>query len=188
MNFIDKSGSLVYTEAQIARRLERIERTRYSKRDEDVLNRIVSGASMGVYAPTDEEQAQIAAFNAFMAEMVALAAEVRADNTFVAQRVAYENALARLAQHKLADGRPEVYEDQPTGDLDDDGNPVMESVLVQTAVDPEPLAIDEMVYDEEGNVVDVTTVANPAIAQDEAERAAAQAVVDATPDAVKAAV
>jgi hypothetical protein len=45
-----------------------------------------------------------------------------------------------------------------------------------------------MVYDEEGNVVDVTTVANPAIAQDEAERAAAQAVVDATPDAVKAAV
>ena len=137
-NFIDKSGSLVYTEAQIARRLEKLERTRYPAREEDVLNRIVSGVSLGIYTPTAAEQQEITDFNIFMAQMVALAAQVRADNAFVAEKVAYVNAVARLEQYVLSEGRAEVWEDQPTGEYDNEGNPVTESVLVQTAVDPLP--------------------------------------------------
>ena len=109
-----------------------------------------------------------------------------ANNTFNGQLADYLKATARLAQYRLADGRPEVYEDQPTGEYDDEGNEVMESVLVQTAIDPLDAQVEQPVYDDEGNQTGTEMVDNPLIVADDAERAAAQAVVDATPDDVQA--
>ena len=58
------------------------------------------------------------------------------NNTFNWQLSEYRKATARLAQYVLADGRAEVWEDQPTGEYDEEGKEVMESVLVQTAIEP----------------------------------------------------
>lgn len=107
-----------------------------------------------------------------------------ANNTFNWQLSEYRKATTRLAQYRLADGRSEVYEDQPTGEYDDEGNEFMESVLVQTAIDPLDATVEVTTYDVDGNEA-TETVANPLIVKDDEERSAAQAVVDGTPQAVK---
>ena len=127
------------------------------------------------------------AFDAFMASFSADHDVNVANNTFNWQLQEYGNAVARLARYRLADGRAEVYEDQPTGEYDlETGEEIMESVLVQTAVDPLEPTVEQNVYDEEGNLTGTETVANPLIVADDAEREAAQAVVDGTPEEVKA--
>lgn len=124
------------------------------------------------------------AFDAFMVTFSANHDVNVANNTFNWKLADYRKAIARLAKYRLADGRPEVYEDQPTGEYDDEGNEVMASVLVQTAIDPLEATVEQTTYDEEGNAT-TETVDNPLIVADDAERAAAQAVVDATPQEVK---
>jgi hypothetical protein len=108
-----------------------------------------------------------------------------ANNTFNWKLAEYCKATARLARYVLADGRAEVWEDQPTGDYDEEGNEVMESVLVQAAVDPLDATVEVTTYDVDGNGA-TETVANPLIVVDEAERATAQSIVDGTPDDVTA--
>ena len=98
----------------------------------------------------------------------------------------YRKATARLAQYVLADGRAEVWEDQPTGEYDEEGNEVMESVLVQTAIEPVEATVTRLVYSDDMDAEPVEeTIENPLITADVAERTAAQATVDATPQAVK---
>ena len=125
-------------------------------------------------------------YKAWAAQWVVDNAVNEANNLFNHALANYHAALARLARYRLADGRPEVYEDQPTGEYDDEGNEVMASVLVQSAIDPLPAQVEQPIYDEEtGEQTGTEMVDNPAIAQDDEERAAAQAVVDATPQDVK---
>jgi hypothetical protein len=124
------------------------------------------------------------AFDAFMATFSANHDVNIANNTFNWQLAEYRKATARLARYRLADGRQEVYEDQPTGEYDDEGNEVMESVLVQTAIDPLDATVEQPVYDDDGNQTGTEMVDNPLIVADDAERAAAQAVVDNTPEDV----
>ena len=95
----------------------------------------------------------------------------------------YRKATTRLARYVLADGRAEVYEEQTTGEYDEEGNEVMESVLVQSAVEPLNATVEVTTYDVDGNGA-TETVANPIIVADNAEREAAQAVVDGTPEDV----
>ena len=104
----------------------------------------------------------------------------RANNTFNWQLQEYRKASSRLARYRLADGRPEVWEDQPAGEYDEEGNEFVESVLVQSAVEPLVATVEQTTYDMDG-VATVATVANPLIVADDEERAAAQAVVDGTP-------
>jgi hypothetical protein len=107
------------------------------------------------------------------------------NNLFNNQLAEYRKATTRLSQYKVAEGRQEVYEDQPTGEHDEEGNEVMEPVLVQTAIDPVESTVEQPVYDDEGNQTGTEVVTNPLIVQDENERAVAQAVIDATPQEVK---
>jgi len=108
-----------------------------------------------------------------------------ANNLFNHQLHAYRKATARLAQYKVADGRPEITEEQPTGEYDDEGNEITETVVVQTAIDPVEPTVEKNVYDEEGNLTGTETVTNPLIVRDEEDRAEAQAVIDQTPQEVK---
>jgi hypothetical protein len=126
------------------------------------------------------------AFDAFMTSFSADHDENVANNTFNWQLAEYRKATARLARYVLADGRPEVWEDQSTGEYDPEtGNEVMESVLVQSAIEPLEATVEVTSSDVDGNET-TETVVNPLIVQDDAERKAAQAVVDATPEEVKA--
>jgi hypothetical protein len=110
-----------------------------------------------------------------------------AEKKFVIQLSAYQRAVARLTQYLVSVGRPEVKAMRPNGEKT--FNPetleyedVLVESIIQTAIDPLPATIEIMEgYPEPVQV----TVPNPAIVKDEQERAAAQAIVDATPQEVK---
>jgi hypothetical protein len=116
-----------------------------------------------------------------------------ADAKLFAQQLAdYKTATARLAQYVVADGRAEVREMQPTGEqvfneetmeMED----LMHEVITVTAIDPVEPTVTRMVYSEDDPMAEPTeeTIENPLITTDVAERAEAQAVVDATPQPVK---
>lgn len=101
----------------------------------------------------------------------------------------YADALKRLEQYVLSVGRPEVTEEvvivgESTWGGEDVGmqqTTTTQTVITQTAIDPLPATVE--VYNEETESME--TVPNPLIVKDEEERAAAQAVVDATPQQVK---
>ena len=108
---------------------------------------------------------------------------------FAQQLESYTTATARLAQYVLSVGRAEVTESLPTGEqvwneetmeMDD----VMADVVTVTAIDPVDATVEVTTYNDEDDAT-TTTVENPLITQDNAERAAAQAIVDATPQSVK---
>ena len=113
--------------------------------------------------------------------------QAAADAKLFAQQLAdYKTATARLAQYIVADGREEVTESQPTGEqvyneetfeMED----VMHDVITVTAIDPVEATVDVF----EGDNDTPTTITNPLITTDVAERAKAQATVDATPQPVK---
>ena len=109
------------------------------------------------------------------------------------QLTAYKQAVARLEQYVLADGREELTEMQPTGEQTfNEGtgemDVVMHEVIVQTAIEPLEPTVEQTVYsddDAEGMAEPtVEVVPNPLIVADDAERTEAQAVIDATPVAV----
>jgi len=114
------------------------------------------------------------------------------EKQFNQQLAAYRTATARLAQYVLADGREEVREMQPTGEQvfnEETGEmeDVMHEVIVQTAIDPVEATVTRLVYSEDDPMAEPVeeTIENPLITTDVAERAAAQATVNATPQAVK---
>ena len=101
----------------------------------------------------------------------------------------YTTATARLAQYVLSVGRTEVVENQATdeqvwneetGEMD----AVMADVVTVTAIDALEATAEVTTYDDE-EVATTATVENPLITQDNTERAAAQVIVDATPQSVK---
>lgn len=119
----------------------------------------------------------------------------KAQALFDYQLAEYTKAVARLAQYVLADGRAEVTEMQnglnqltdSDGALqfDSDGAAIYEQVevITVTAIDPLPATVTETQYDSDGAATEVE-VTNPLITKDSEERAAAQAIVDATPQPV----
>jgi hypothetical protein len=115
--------------------------------------------------------------------------DAAADKLFTAQLAAYKQATARLEQYIVADGREEVTEMQATGEQvfnEETGEmeDVLHEVVVQSAIEPLEPTVEQTVYSDDIDAEPtVETVANPLIVTDEAERAAAQAVVD-TEDAV----
>jgi len=62
----------------------------------------------------------------------------------------------------------------------------MHEVITVTAIDPVEATVTRLVYSDDMDAEPTEeTIENPLITTDNAERAAAQAVVDATPQAVK---
>ena len=116
-----------------------------------------------------------------------------ADNwTFNKQLREYIAALERLEHYILSEGRPEIREDvvietkevwnEETEDFET--VKITENVITQTAIEPLEETVEVTETDPETMEPTTTTIPNPAIVRDEEERAAAQAVVDATPQAV----
>jgi len=110
---------------------------------------------------------------------------------FNQQLAAYRIAVARLAQYVVADGRAEVREMQPTGEQvwneeTEEMEDVMHEVITVTAIEPVEPTVTRMVYSDDMDAEPTEeTIENPLITTDVAERTAAQAVVDATPQPVK---
>ena len=113
------------------------------------------------------------------------------EKQFNQQLAAYRVATARLAQYVVADGRAEVTEMQPTGEQvfnEETGEmeDVMHEVITVTAIEPVEATVTRLVYPDDMDAEPTEeTIENPLITTDVTERTAAQAVVDATPQAVK---
>ena len=174
----------------------------YTKGDEpdDLNNGItatIDGQEMSVpLDPANRHYAGIVAATAtdgsFWGDTVPEPMATEAATWLFAQQLAdYNTATARLAQYVVADGRAEVREMQPTGEqvwneetmeMED----VMHEVITITAIEPVEATVTRMVYSDDLEAEPVEeTIENPLITTDVAERAAAQATVDATPQPVK---
>jgi hypothetical protein len=100
----------------------------------------------------------------------------------------YAEAVERLAQYQLSVGVPESSEtivtgqemNMETGEMQD----VTETFVIP-AIEPLEATVEETTYDFDTNTSSTATVANPVIVKDNEERAAAQAIIDATPGPVK---
>ena len=115
---------------------------------------------------------------------------------FDLQTERYLKATKRLSQYILLEGREEITEEKqdpvldekglPT--FDDEGNQIMsdvtETVITQTAIEPLEEFVEVTEFDPETMELTTETIRNPLVVKDEEERASAQAVVDATPQAV----
>lgn len=99
-----------------------------------------------------------------------------ANNIFNWSLFYYREAVARLAKYRLADGLPEIIESLPTGELDANGDPVLADVVTQQFIAALPAQVETVL--EDGSTA---MAPNPLIVADDAERAAAQATIDATP-------
>lgn len=116
-----------------------------------------------------------------------------ADNwMFNKQLREYAAAMERLSHYALAKGRPEIREEIviSTKEVWNEETEEMETiettqeVITQTAIEPLPATIEVTTTDPETMESVTETVRNPAIVQDETERAEAKGVVDSTPQEV----
>ena len=107
-----------------------------------------------------------------------------ANNMFNWQLQEYRKASTRLMAYVLADGRAEYTIETPTGTFDDDGEEIIETTTVP-AIEPLDAQVEIAVYNDEGEQTGTEMIDNPLIDQDNEERAAANAVVLSTPQAVK---
>ena len=116
-----------------------------------------------------------------------------ADNwTFNKQLNEYVTAVERLSQYILLEGREEVRDtvvvrteevfNEETEEYET--NEITEEVITQTAIEPLEEFVEVTTTDPETMESTTESVRNPLVVKDEEERAAAQAVVDATPQAV----
>ena len=105
-------------------------------------------------------------FKQWQANLLPTARQAEANFAFNQIYARYLKARARIDHYRKADGRPAETMERMVG-LDADGDPIMETVITLLAIDPLPAMIDGE--------------PNPEIVADDAERAAAQAVIDAAP-------
>ena len=116
--------------------------------------------------------------------------QTAADAKQFAQQVeAYKVAKARVAQYQLSVGVPESTQtittgmqewNEETGEMQD----VTETFVI-AAIPALEATVEETTYDFDTDTSSTATVANPVITKDNEERAAAQAIIDATPVPVK---
>jgi len=109
---------------------------------------------------------------------------------FAQQVEAYKIAKARVAQYQLSVGVPESTQTITTG-MQEWNEEAMEmqdvtETFVIPAIEPLEATVEVTTYDMETDTSSTETVANPLIVKDDEERAAAQAVINATPGPVKA--
>ena len=115
--------------------------------------------------------------------------QTAADAKLFAQQVEeYKVAKARVAQYQLSVGVPESSETIVTGQEWNEEAMEMQEVtetIVTPAIPALEATVEVTTYDMETDTSSTETVANPLIVKDDEERAAAQAVINATPQPVK---
>jgi hypothetical protein len=128
-------------------------------------------------------------FNTYMENIETNTDTNRANNLFNLQLQEYRKATLRLEKYVLSAGREESSVTVGTSEYGYNEETGEMEEIMETVVTPAIEALVEQVlvdtYDEEANVTGEEMVDNPLIVQDVAERAAAQSVIDSTPEEVK---
>ena len=114
--------------------------------------------------------------------------DAAANKLFAQQVDAYKVAKARVAQYQLSVGVPESTQTITTGmqEWNEEAGEMQDvtETFVIPAIEALEATVEVTTYDDEGTGT-TTTVANPLIVTDDAERADAQTIIDNTPQSVK---
>jgi len=157
----------------------------------DQLGMIAEGTQAAHVAAVKAEFPKSITGGTTLAAVPAELLEAAATKLFNSQLAAYNQAVSRLAQYVVSEGRVELTEMQATGEqvfneetmeMDD----VMAEVIIQSAIEAVEPTVEVTTYSDDMEAEPtVETIVNPLITTDLAERLAAQNVVDATPQPVK---
>ena len=165
----------------------------YETIDEKTVRRILDGAGIPLAEGNSDYQRVLddiieQGADCFEGDIPA-SLQAAADAKQFAQQVeAYKMAKARVSQYQLSVGVPESSETIVTGQAWNEEAMEMQDVtetIVTPAIEPLEATVEETTYDFDTGTSSTATVANPVIVKDNEERAAAQAVIDATPQPVK---
>lgn len=122
MSFVDLMADDRWSEADIVRRTEAMIRSEFSADAETILNRKVSGMVLGIYAPTEAEQAEMARYQATVEAARVAGDNARADMAVLLRVFPLEEAQRRLdrvalvvAWDRLQDPEVEPVVDEETG-------------------------------------------------------------------------
>lgn len=175
MGDIDFMGNTVFSNAQIDKRVVGWIRQKYSEDGEFKLLRLGS-------SPEIEE------YNIYVESCRTRGNQMRSDNDLLKSVIGYENALSRLSQYRLSEGRPEQVIETKIGEQLNPETGEIEPIYSERiipAIDPLPSTIAMPIYDDNGNIIGTENVPNPAIVNDEAGRNDAQELINITTDEVK---
>ena len=178
--WIDLQSNTTYTAAQLEKRYDALIRSKYPLRKERAMNRRAIGTLKGKYVPTVADAADEAAYEAHTKAVRDDYEQAVIDNVLLVSTIQYEQAQQRLTCYRLSEGVAAVAEIPEEKDPDT-GEILQEYVPAIIGIDPLPATIEQNTYDDEGNLTGTETILNPCIVQDEAERSAAQEIInDAT--------
>lgn len=110
MSFIDLMANDVWSEADIIRRTEAMIRSEFPAEIETILNRKIAGAMIGEYVLTEDEQAEVSRYKIVAQQAQIEGAAARADMALLAEVMAHEAALRRLAEPDLAEEEREAVQ------------------------------------------------------------------------------
>ena len=96
MSFINLLANDVWLDADITRRTEAMVRQHFTSTQETVLNRKITGASLGQYVLTDEDKVELAKFQSVLAEAQKAGEEARADMKLLHEVFQVEPCVLRL--------------------------------------------------------------------------------------------
>lgn len=193
-SFINLMADDIWSEADIIRRTEAMIRSEFSLEVETILNRKVSGMSLGTYQPTEQDLADMARYDQVAKAAQAAGLAARADMALLLQVFPLETSQRRLDRMALSAAwdrlqLPKVQPviDEATGQVtnaDEIARDKEEREAARAVVAPH-LIPDPSATPEEGE--EAPMVLDPAaLEQDNAERAAAQGVIDtAAPEVVE---
>ena len=133
MSFIDMMADDVWSDADITRRTEAMIFSRFPPETENIMNRKATGAALGLYVPTQEEQAQLAEYTAVANAARDAGNQARKDMELLVSALEVEKAQIRVASVAQPITRKDLV-------FDDDGNPVWE--MVQATTDSDVQAVD----------------------------------------------
>ena len=176
--WIDLQSDTTYTAAQLEKRYDAHIRSEFPLRKERAMNRRAMGAVKGKYIPTAADAADEAAYEAHTKAVRESYEQALVDNELLKGVISYERAEQRLERYILSVGITAIAEvpeirDPDTGELTQEYSPAI------AGVNPLPATIEQVTRDAEtGEITGSETVPNPLIVQDEAERQAAQNIID----------
>lgn len=198
MSFVNMMADDIWSEADIIRRTEAMIRSEFSLEVETILNRKVSGMSLGTYQPTEQDLADMARYDEVARNAQAEGIAARADMALLLRVFPLEVAQRRLdrmaltaAWDRLQEPEVEPVVDEETGEVtnaeeveQDRAERDAARLVAQPHLIPDPDFVPEEGAEEEP---EVPMILDPeAVATDETERAEAQAVLDAAdPDALE---
>lgn len=179
MSFVDLMADDVWAEADIVRRTEAMIRSEFSAEAETILNRKVSGMVLGIYTPTEAEQAEMGRYQATVEAARVAGNEARADMAVLLRVFPLEEAQRRLdrvalvvAWDRLQDPEVEPVVDEETGAVTNAED--VERDQAERAAALSAVSGHVIVRDDGQEILDPE-----AVEKDRAERDAARAVIAA---------